>query len=77
MEACGEVRPLFSHIDQSFNGAIAGRRCDFGPLLFNSSDSQRWLTAEGSLLAVLPAAGGISSSSLKGVLGSASQYPPQ
>lgn len=77
MEACGGVRPLFSHIDQSFNGAIAGRRRDFGPLFFNSSDSQRWLTVEGCLLAVLPGAGGISSSFLKGVPGCASQYPPQ
>lgn len=44
---------------------------------FKRSNSQRWLTAEGHLLAVLPPAGGISPFFLKGDLGSTSQHPPQ
>lgn len=64
------------HIGQSLDGAAAGRKCDFGPLFFNRSNSQSWLAARGHLLAVVPAAGGVSPSFLKGSLGSTSQSPP-
>lgn len=76
-EAGSGVKLLYPHIDQSLDGTIIGRRdCGLDTFL-QQSNSQRWIAAEGPLLAVLPATAGVSAFFLKGGLGGAAQYPPQ
>lgn len=58
------VRPLCPHIDQSLDGGAVGRVTFGQTLFFNRSNSQRWLSAEGHLLAW-----GVGPSFLKGDLG--------